>query len=179
MNDQMIDIDSMLNHKLFYDYDTCYEEDYGILGMGIKDERYLFEKKVVRMRDVDFLVHGELSRYDNIICNGQEIAIHNNGYSRMVFLGFNEFGNYEDVFRLIDISKNIIERKVFFNGFTQVIEGLYECELDSRCTVADTLLANGYISVNIYISEIEISRDIIKLILPVNPELHILAISLC
>lgn len=178
MNECTIDISNLFNHKIFYDYYEDHDEErFGIIGMGIHDDRYLFKSEIKVFNGINFIIKGELSKYDNLICDGQEIAINNN-YSKMFILGFNEFGNYADTFEFIDVDNNITKRNVFFNGFNQVIEGLYENETNQYCKIADSFKANGYIATNIYMSKIDISLSDRSVIVPVNPELHIMAITL-
>jgi len=127
---------------------------------------------------VEFYLNGEESAHDNLICQGQYIDLGKAGYSKLFIIGFNELGNYSD--KLLFLNENhtkIGEERLFLNGFNQIVEGLYDSELDSRCNIADSFLANDYIVVNVYISEIDIPFDTTLIVLPNNPEMHVLAIT--
>ena len=179
MREATINLSEIYNHKIFYDFNREYDDDYhGVIGMGIRDPRYKFNSKKCKFEGVEFYLNGEDAARDNLICQGQHIDLEKAGYSKVFILGFNELGNYSD--KLLFLTKDYEisgEDRLFLNGFNQIVEGLYESELDNRCNIADSFLANDYIVVNIYISEIVMPDDTTVIVLPNNPEMHILAIS--
>lgn len=174
-----ISIDECLDHKIFYSHMPENYGEYGVSGLCIIDENYNNENVSIRYNDINFRCKGAFSEFDNVICNKQHIYIRHKNVKSMFFLGFNEFGNYEDDIIILDNSKNEIRKKIFFYGFNQLLDTLYSIEMNDYCNIAVNTLANEYMNVSIYGFELKLEgQDVEEIILPDNPEMHIMAISL-
>lgn len=173
-----INIDKLLEHKIFYDSIPEDGEEHGVSGICISDEAFFGEKLNREFGDVPFEFRGTSSERDNLICACQHIEIGIENVRKLAFLGFNEFGNYRDMLTVVGKDGSIHSEQLFFYGLNQSIETLYASEKNELCSEAVKTIANEYLEVTLYKFEIQFeSFDIKEIFLPDNIEMHIMAVS--
>ena len=173
-----ISLSEHFNHKILYNSIPEDTNEHGVSGLCILDECYNKKSVSINYNDINFLCNGALAEADNIICNKQHIHIGYKNVNSMLFLGFNEFGNYEDDIAIISDCNSRIRKKIFFYGFNQILDTLYSVEMNDNCNVAVNTLANGYLNVNLYVYELKLDGiNVEEIVLSDNPEMHIMAVA--
>lgn len=173
-----INIGSLLNHKLLFNHIPEDDDEHGVSGICISDVAFFGEKINMECGGVPFEFCGSSSSKDNLICSNEHIKIELDNVKKIVFLGFNEFGNYGDKLTVVEKNKRTHIKQIFFYGLNQSVETLYSSEMNEYCSEAVKTTANEYLAVNFYKCEIPIDGlDIEEIILPDNIEMHILAVS--
>lgn len=173
-----INISESFDHKILYSQMPEDENEHGVAGLCIINDNYNKDNVKFNYNDLCFVCNGASADVDNIVCNNQHIYIKHKNIKSIFFLGFNEFGNYEDELIIVDDSNNKIKKKIFFYGFNQILDALYSVEMNDCCNIAVSTLANNYLNVNIYAFELKLEgTNVEEIILPDNPEMHIMAVS--
>lgn len=178
MNFRNLNLEELLDHKIFYTTFLDDEEEHGVSGICVCDSIFVKERMDELYNGNPFVFAGSENKVDNLICSSQHISVNLDNVKKIVFLGFNEFGNYRDYFTIIDSRENISRKEIFFYGLTQNIDTLYYSEKHDSCKMALHTIANGYLAVYFYTYEVELyGCSIREIILPNNMEMHIMAIT--
>lgn len=117
---------------------------------------------------------------DNIACDGQEIPVPENRYSQLCLIGAAEFGNSTDVLRIVSGSGK--EYEVEFQFTDYIYEPCFgESVVWKGCGIHK--LEGGYEwmeeDLYLYGQMLEMPDDVTgKIILPVNPSIHVFAMIL-
>lgn len=117
---------------------------------------------------------------DNVACDGQEISVPEDRYSRLCLIGAAEFGNSTDVLKIVSGSGREYEKEFQFTDY------IYEpCFGESVVWKGSGIhkLEDGYEwmkeDLYLYGQMMEMPDDVaVKIILPVNPSIHVFAMIL-
>ena len=143
---------------------------------------HIVEEKVINFRcfNVDFNLDSGNSQFDNISCDGDILYVNNHTCKIICFLGFSEMGTICDNVTLSTSQENIKVPLVLKTFHTNNFKGIDDVGINSNCKIALSCLGDDMQKHYIYFWETDINTEnpIIKIQLPVNRTLHILAITL-
>ena len=182
---QTLNLEDYFNHKIVGN-----EQEVRSTGklenFGVKNNLFLpdkfpesFEKSEIPFANNKILKSEE---YDNIQCEAQKIKIHLKQASKIFFLGFCECGDIGETIRLDYSINEIVENKLFFYDWlvTNLDERWDYDVWNQNCSP----YLEAHVSTNkrrrIYQYECPLKvfdKDLDSIILPYNPLLHILAIT--
>lgn len=177
-----IDLSKLYNHTIFENYyfenHLCTEYwKYNVCGVhivssvndisNINVDNYLFR-------------HFDNPLHDNIACEGQTIEIETIMAKKICLLGFCEYGAVNDLLELNCEDEPIKKEFVLKTFHTFDFQALNYTEQNAKCKLALKLPASDGQKRNIYYYVIELDsvKRISTIILPNNPALHILAITM-
>lgn len=121
--------------------------------------------------------------FDNISCNGQCINVETRKYSKISIVGVAEFGNSIEIIDLVG-ERDILQLEVGFtdyifwpqNGERVIWKGKGVCKKADNKSDMELMKEELYLMEKTY--EIGFDECINKIILPINPSIHIFAITL-
>ena len=178
---KMISIEKYFNNKGFGDVNNKYRAEFTSAGHFyiIND---CFDKKHIWNADNVLYDMNRIYKEenDNIACDGQEVQINTRGYSYLYVLGAAEFGGSTDIMRFeyeggsaevaFEFTDYIYEpqygEKTIWKG-----QGAY-CDDSRKIEIMEETLY-------LYVKSYRLRKDLLKsIVLPINPSMHIFALSL-
>ncbi|RCX20094.1 hypothetical protein DFR58_102163 [Anaerobacterium chartisolvens] len=188
-----MDLKSYFNHKLIAE-DNCSDmvksrfDSYGISEPGRK-ERVLYSPRSlpnslehIKPNNILFIFpDSSIDKYDNISCEGEVIYTPDLMCTSVCFLGLSDTSNLKDKVRLIFSDGSSGEIEILFYKWLQG-ENLYITDIKNEdCKIALKSIKDNASIGYIYSYEAKVPEDGKRLsciVLPINPCLHILSITL-
>lgn len=141
---------------------------------------FIIEDKFQNMYDFEYLYKNEV---DNISCNGQCINVEPRRYSKISIVGVAEFGNSVEIIDLIGKRKKLSLEVGFTdyiflpqNGESVIWKGKGISRKDDNKLDIEFMDEELYLMEKTY--DIEFNECINRIILPINPSIHIFAMTL-
>lgn len=172
----LMDLSMLFENAVFQPLPTVSNIQIGINGLYL--EEFVSAPLVRTYGCVDFQIQKNAEGFDNLSCDGQTLTLQDVRVNEICFLGFSEFGTVCDSYT---VGYQQCEKQfdfVFKTLHTNDRQGL-ETERNNRCVVAERFWGSDGQKHGLYLwrQELDGTKAIHKIILPVNLSIHILAIS--
>ncbi|MFQ9799693.1 MAG: hypothetical protein ACLR23_13055 [Clostridia bacterium] len=179
-----LDLTPSYNHIIFQhdDMETARLSNskcqYGVKGIHLLKQN--FDGLSVKGLEYDLPHHEGPIPFDNLICDGQQIAVEAFVADRICFLGFCELGTVSE--RVVVYSEKAREEvSMLFKTFhTDSFQGLDTIGKNVDCIVASQAMGDDGQKHNLYYWEcpITLTHPIVRIELPVNLSMHVMSILL-
>lgn len=177
----VLSLDEYFNNKGFDYLDNIYRADFTLAGHFYLINNYNDKKNIWCIDNILYNMNRIYSeKYDNISCEGQSLIVNKADYSYVHILGAAEFGGSTDImkFEYEDVNEEIIFEftdYIFEPQYGEKIawkgQGVY-CNENGECEIMQQTLY-------LYTKSYKIRKSVLKhIVLPINPSMHIFAITL-
>lgn len=146
--------------------------------LSVCDSRFRFGTRLKKLSKVPFQMFGIEAKLDNLLCEEQEVDMPEFPAKKLLILGFAEYSTFTEKLILRYADGKIKEIGFTFYGITENLESLYESELDSNTALAFRARGKFPQKMQYYIASIDLDGPLSSVVLPLNPELHVAAMTL-
>jgi len=183
-----IKIQNYYNHKLIAEIDTLKNtnlkfECCGVTGSFLAPSSLPNSFDVITTNNIHFQFPDKaVDKYDNITCEGQNIAVTFSPCSKIHILGLCEWGDFKEIVKLVFEDNSYEELTVSFYDWRKT-GAIFDFDIKMNCNIALKAEESGNSSSFMYIHYITcqtkyVNKRIAYLKLPFNPNMHIFAITL-
>ncbi len=188
-----IDLKNFFNHKLIgCDYNIKNNESLenkGICNFYLKPELLPNSNERIFVNKTPFIFPDKSDDvYDNFTCEEQFISFPQGYYTHIHMLGLSEWGDFEDIIKILLDDEEKGECKIFFLDWSRkfssdgkMIRFDFDNKYDNSCFPAFKSVISNYDTQSIFYNNCSLinnSKEINSIILPYNPNMHIFAITL-
>lgn len=180
-----VNLNHYYNHAVFYNHSfedsqgNDYDDIYRIAGVSLVGQPSDLN---VDVYNCPFRCGNNVyNNFDNVVCEGQTVDVDFDRANRLCILGFCDYGTVRDTLTITTLMMKIKCDFILKTFHTFDYQAINDSEENEKCKLARKLRGSDGQKRNIYFWEINMPHEIIgpgKIVLPFNPSLHILAMTL-